>query len=229
MVGDMMTKMKIVMAILLLFGAPLLVLAETPARAGKLIVSEDSKFAELAATCQRKGWNFDQIFRELCKTAQANLDRNPKVQVEDQARSIFGGLWIWTGRGGSAKIQGRSDWAFHFAGGGAFQGYWDLGRTAAVVKERRDSRDSGNRFDLDDMAATMLGARWVDLAANSEPVIGRRWLDLWASGQYSISQSLPTLRYGQLPQGQVAPPERIEEIRDAVDAALVVPSPHARQ
>lgn len=165
----------------------------------------------------------DQIFAELCRTALANADANPKYRLDDQARSVFGGLWIWMGRRGNARLQGRHDWAFHFIGGGAFEGYWDTGRSAALIKERLDANDPGNRFDLDDMAATMLGARWVELATRSDPADARRWIQLWATGRYTLSRSLPPLRYGQMPQGELATAEQVAAIRRAVDESLTLP------
>jgi hypothetical protein len=191
--------------------------------AGQNIVSADSLFAQQAATLQQRGWNLDQIFAELCRTALANADSNPKYRLDDQIRSVFGGLWIWMGRGGNGRLQGRHDWAFHFIGGGAFEGYWDTGRSAALTKERLDARDPGNRFDMDDMAATMLGARWVELATRSDPADARRWIELWATGRYTLSRSLPALRYGQMPQGELATAEQVAAIRRAVDESLTLP------
>ena len=198
------------------------------ASASTNIVSADSRFADQATALQQRGYNFDQIFGELCKTALANSDSNPKFHIDDQVRSLFGGLWMWMSKGGNGTLQGRQDWAFHFIGGGAFEGYWDLGRTAAVIKERADSRDPNNRFDLDDMAATMLGARWVDLVENSTPSEGRRWVELWATRRFSITGALPRLRYGQMPQGKEATEQQIAIIRRAVDEALTLPPPPAQ-
>lgn len=201
----------------------LALLTATGLLAGNNVVSADSKFAEQAAALQRRGWNFDQIFAELCRTALANADANPKYRLDDQARSIFGGLWIWMGRGGNARLQGRHDWAFHFAGGGAFEGYWDTGRSAALIKEKLDAKDPGNRFDMDDMAATMLGARWVELATRTDPADARRWVELWATGRYTLSRSLPVLRYGQKEQGEIASADQVAAIRRAVDESLSLP------
>jgi hypothetical protein len=188
--------------------------------APKTIVPYDDKFADQAAALQKRGYGFDQILAELCKTALANVDKNPKLRLDDHIRSVFGGLWLWTRKGGSPSLQGRNDWAQHFIGGGTFEGYWDAGRTAAVTKEKIDSSDPSNFFDLDDLAATMLGSRWIDLATRDD---GRRWIELWATGKRTLSRSLPKLNYGHLPPGQQATSEQIRAIRDAVDSALALP------
>jgi hypothetical protein len=210
--------------------AAALVLAGASARAGgqaataKKIISPDEQYAVLAGNLQRSGWNFDQIFAELCKTVLSNCDRNPKLPLDDQARAMFGGLWLWTRKGGSPVLQGQNDKALHFIGGGAFQGYWDVGRSAAIIKEEIDKRDPNNFFDLDDMAATMMGARWVDIATSENLQQNRRWLELWATGRYTLSRSLPKLAFGHMEPGKNASPERIKAVRDAVNAALTPPS-----
>ncbi|MDW8344699.1 MAG: hypothetical protein RMM51_09435 [Verrucomicrobiae bacterium] len=188
------------------------------------VVSHDSRFADQAARLQRQGWSFDLIFSELCRTALANVEANPKLQLHDQIRSVFGGLWLWMSRGGNAHIQGRHDWAFHFIGGGAFEGYWDVGRSAALTKEQLDAKNPHNRFDKDDLAATLLGARWMELATRSDPAQARRWVELWATRQLTIERSLPPLRYGQMPKGERASAETIAAIRRDIDAALHLPN-----
>ena len=187
----------------------------------KAIVPYDDKFAQQAAAMQKRGYGFDQIFTELCKTALIDVDKNPKLRLDDYIRSVFGGLWLWTRHGGSPSLQGRNDWAQHFIGGGAFEGYWDAGRTAAVTKEKIDSNDPNNFYDLDDLAATMLGSRWIDVATSPD---GRRWIELWATGKMTLSRSLPKLNHGHLTPGQRATSEQIRAIRDAVDSALTPPS-----
>lgn len=187
------------------------------------IVSFDSKFAAQAAQLQRRGWSFDAIFSELCRTAWHNVKNNPKLRLDDQVRAVFGGLWLWMSRGGNAHIQGRHDWAYHFIGGGAFEGYWDVGRSAALVKETLDAKNPHNRFDKDDLAATLLGARWMELATRSDPADAARWVELWATRQLTIERSLPTLRYGQMPRGEVADEEILSTIRRDINAALQLP------
>jgi hypothetical protein len=133
---------------------------------------------------------------------------------------MFGGLWLWVREGGNAALQGQNDKAQHFIGGGAFEGYLDSGKRAGVTKERIDSRDANNYFDLDDMAATFLGSRWMDLATQTN---GQHWIELWATGKMTLSRSLPKLNNGHLPPGKQATPEQIHAIRDAVDSALKAP------
>jgi hypothetical protein len=194
----------------------------------KTITPPDDIFAHQAATLQKRGLGFDQIFAELCKTALADVDKDPKLRLDDYIRSVFGGLWLWTRKGGTPVLQARNDWALHFIGGGAFEGYWDIGRAAAVTKEKMDSNDPNNFYDLDDMAATMLGARWMDIAVNTDDAVGRHWIELWASGQYTISRSLPKLEFGHLPPGQRATPEEIRKVRDVIEAALKPPDERAK-
>src|SRR5712675_2238938 len=127
----------------------------------KPIVTEDTKFAALAAKLQTKNMDFEHIFQELCKVVITNV--NAKTRLDDQVRAMFGGLWLWCRNGGTPEFQGQNDKAMHFIGGGAFEGYFDVGRSAAIIKEEVDRQDPNNYFDLDDMAATMMGARWVDI------------------------------------------------------------------
>jgi hypothetical protein len=184
----------------------------------------EAKFAALARKLERSGRNFDQIFAELCRTALANAEADPKLRLDDQVRAIFGGLWLWTRTGGNPVLQGRTDLALHFIGGGAFEGYWDAGRSAAVIKERIDARDPHNVFDLDDMAATLLGARWMEIAVRGEYEQTRAWLELWAAGRCTLSKCLPRLRYGRMPTGKEAAAEAIGAIRDEIQAALTPPA-----
>lgn len=199
----------------------LLILAATNPPAGKVIVPLDAKYAKRAASLQHGGATFDVIFQHLCRAALDESAQNPKLRLEDCARSMFGGLWLWARQGGSPALQGRNDWALHFIGGGMFEGYWDSGKRAGVRKEEIDSRDPHNFYDLDDLAATTLGSRWMNHATGDN---GRRWLELWATGKLTLSRSLPKLRYGHLPPGQRATSEQIRAIREAVDSALTIPA-----
>jgi hypothetical protein len=184
----------------------------------------DEEFAALARDLQRRGWNFDQIFAACCKRALTNAAVNPKTRIDDQVRAAFGGLWLWSRRGGMPALQGQVDKALHFLGGGAFEAYWDLGRRAAVTKERIDSRDVDNFFNLDDLAATIMGARWVDVALDGDASHTRAWLDLWATGKYTLSRSLPPMRFGHMHPGERATPDQIEAIDRAVSAAISFPA-----
>lgn len=193
------------------------------APAGERPVSAaDKKYAALADYYKTEGRDFDQLFTVLCRQMLSNADNDDRLTLVDHVRSMFGGLWIWSQAGGNPVLQGRMDWALHFIGGATFEGYFDVGHSAALVKERIDTRDPGNRFDLDDLAATTLGARWMNLASGPD---GRRWIELWASGQYTLRQSLPRLRYGQMPQGKEASAVAVAAIRRDMDAALTLPPP----
>lgn len=191
------------------------------------VEAEDRKYAAVADYYQQEGWSFDQIFAALCKLVLTSADNDPKLALEDHVRSMFGGLWIWSLSGGNCLLQRQIDKGMHFIGGGMFEGYWDIGRSAAVIKERVDTRDPQNRFDLDDMAATMLGARWMNLATDKDRAAARRWISLWASGQYTINRTLPKLQNGQIPQGKEATAQAVESIRQAMDKALTLPPPAA--
>jgi protein-tyrosine phosphatase len=196
-----------------------------PVAPRKNIVPLDRKFADQAAALAKRGFDFDRIFAELCQTLIGETEKNPKLPIEDAARSMFGGLWLWARNGGSPRFQGQNDKAQHFIGGGAFEGYWDAGRRAAVTKERMDMHDPDNYFDLDDMAATMMGARWMDLAGAEDPAQARRWVELWATGRYSLSRSLPRLHWGHMPPHADASAESIRAVRAEIDAAITLPPP----
>jgi hypothetical protein len=192
--------------------------------AAKKVVAADNQYALLAGNLQRAGWSFDRIFTELCKTALSNCDRNPKLRLDDQVRAMFGGLWLWARKGGSPVLQGQNDKALHFIGGGAFEGYWDVGQSSAIIKEEIDRRDPNNFFDLDDMAATMMGARWMDIATSENPQQNRRWLEVWATGRYTLARSLPKLAFGHMEPGKGAPPEKIKAVQNAVNTAMTPPA-----
>jgi hypothetical protein len=196
----------------------LLAAANPPSDRG--IVPLDTKFAKQAASLQQRRAGFDAIFQQLCRATLDESAKNPKLRLEDCARSMFGGLWLWMRDGGNPSLQGRKDSAQHFIGGGLFEGYWDSGNRAAIRKEQLDTRDPHNYFDLDDLAATMLGSRWMDLATGER---GREWIEMWATGKLTLSRSLPKLNYGHLPPGTQATSEQIRAIREAVDSALKLP------
>jgi hypothetical protein len=183
----------------------------------------DKAFAAKAAELQKLNYDFDQIFTELCRAVLVDSAQNPKRDLEDIARSMFGGLWLWARHGGTPRFQDQNDKAQHFIGGGAFEGYWDSGRTAAVTKERNDMQDPHNYFDLDDMAATMMGARWMDLATAPDEAEARRWIELWASGQYTLTRSLPKLHWGHMPPGASPSAEKIQAIKTEIEAAITLP------
>ena len=188
-------------------------------------VPRERKFADQAVALAKRGLDLDRIFAELCQTVISETGQNPKLRIDDSVRSMFGGLWLWARGGGSPRFQGQTDKALHFIGGGAFEGYWDVGRRAAVTKERIDRQDPNNFFDLDDMAATMMGARWMDLASAEDSAQARRWVELWASGQFTLSRSMPRLHWGRMRPGTDAPPERVVAVKAEIDAAITLPPP----
>lgn len=194
--------------------------AQTNAPVGQSATAGDGRYADRAGTLEQAGANFAGIFSNLCQMALAESTRVSHRRVDDEVRAMFGGLWHWARRGGKLTLQGQQDKALHFIGGGAFQGYFDAGRAAAVIKEELDRRDPGNRFDLDDMAATLLGARWVDLATSDDQAQNRRWVELWATGQRTLENSLPELKFGRLQKGHEPAPEEIKSVQEAVTAAL---------
>lgn len=187
------------------------------------IVPQDAKYDALAKKLQAKGMDFERIFGELCRTVLTNVNADAKLRLDDQVRAMFGGLWMWCRNGGSPQFQGQNDKALHFIGGGAFEGYFDVGRSAAIIKEEVDRQDPNNFFDLDDMAATMMGARWVDIATSENVKQSRAWVELWASGKYTLSRSLPKLNFGHMEPGSDAPPEKVKAVMQAISAAIVPP------
>ena len=186
---------------------------------------QDSEFASLAAKLEQQGRDFDQIFAALCRHALENSHSPDSRPLKDQIRSVFGGMWIWTHKGGRPAIQARQDWAMHFIGGGAFEGYWDVGTTAALIKERSDARDPSNRYDLNDLAATMLGARWMRVAVDGSSEQTRDWVARWAEKKLVLSHALPALQFGRMPAGQEASTNAVQEIWRVVEAALPMPKP----
>ena len=187
--------------------------------------TQADRYATQAAQLQQRGQDFEQIFTALCQTVLSNADQNTALRIDDQVRAMFGGLWHWTRAGGRPKLQDQHDKALHFIGGGAFEGYLDAGRAAAVTKERLDSRQYDNFFDLDDMAATIMGARWVDVAVGGDAAHTRRWLELWATGRYTLSKSLPKLHWGHLAVGSKdeATPEQIQAVDKEIENLITCP------
>ncbi len=164
--------------------------------------------------------DFDHVFSRLCSTALANAERQAGRRLEDEIRAMFGGLWIWSRQQGQPVLQARRDLALHFIAGGAFEGYWDAGTTAALVKERADSRGSARRYDLDDLAATMLGARWMNLATAGRPDQNRRWVELWARRELTLGKSIPPLTFAS-GSTRTGTAEEIAKVWRAVEEMLV--------
>jgi hypothetical protein len=216
-------KLKRKLAALLAFGLSWTTLNAQTNVPPRDIVPVDYKYAALATTMKAKGMDFEHIFQSLCKTALTNAATNPRVRLDDEVRAMFGGMWKWALNGGSPEFQGQNDKALHFLGGGAFEGYFDVGRSAAVIKEELDRQNPDNFFDMDDMAATMMGARWVDLATSGNTNQAHAWVELWASGKSTLSRSLPKLHWGHMEPGSDAPPEKIKAVLADVTAAMVPP------
>jgi hypothetical protein len=216
-------ELKLKLTALLLLGLACSVLNAQTNIPPKDITPEDNKYAALATTLKANGMDFDHIFQAMCKTALTNATTNPRLRLDDEVRAMFGGMWKWALNGGSPEFQGQNDKALHFLGGGAFEGYFDVGRSAAVIKEELDRQNLDNFFDMDDMAATMMGARWVDLATSENTNQARAWVELWASGKSTLSRSLPKLHWGHMEPGSNAPPEKIKAVLADINAAMIPP------
>lgn len=209
---------------------------------------EDQRFAVQARNLQLRNWTFDDIFAALCRTALSNAQTNPSVNVQDEVRSIWGGMWLWTckeveplplfhagGLGvlhpapngtvdhGYDVITLQKHYAQHFIAGGMFEAYFGAGREAGVYKERRNSV-TGDYFDYNKVAVTSMGARWVDVALDGDAEHTRRWLELWATGQYTLSKSMPRLHWRSLAPFVGSRPEEVKAVEDEVDAAIKFPS-----
>jgi hypothetical protein len=208
---------------------------------------EDAKFAALARDLQARNWSFDDIFAKLCRTALTNAEANPRISIQDEARSIWGGMWLWTCQtieplplfhaGGFGALHTTPDGKFdhgydlvtlqkhfaqHFIAGGMFEAYFDMGREAGVHKERLNSV-TGDYFDYNKVAVTTMGARWVDVAVEGDAQHAKRWLELWASGWYSLSKSMPKLHWESLQPFANLSPGRVKAVEDEVAAAITFP------
>lgn len=205
---------------------------------------EDTKFANMARDLQARNWSFDDIFAKLCRTALTNAQDNPRISIQDEVRSLWGGMWLWTCKaieplplfhaGGFGALHPTGDGKFdhgydlvtlqkhyaqHFIAGGMFEAYFDMGRKAGVQKERLNSA-TGDYFDYNKVAVTTMGARWVDVAVEGDAQHTKRWLELWASGQYTLSKSMPKLHWESLPPFVDSSPERVKAVEDEVAVAI---------
>jgi len=237
----------LILGFLLAHGAFGLQAADQPLSPPIKFPAEDERFAVLARDLQARGWSFDDIFAKLCRTALTNAQANPQLSIQDEARSIWGGMWLWTCKtieplplfhaGGFGNLHATADgkydhgydlvtlqkhYAQHFIAGGMFEAYFDMGRKAGVQKERLNSV-TGDYFDYNKVAVTTMGARWVDVAVEGDAQHAKRWLELWSSGRYSLSKSMPKLHWESLPPFVDATPERIKAVEDEVDAAIKFP------
>ena len=210
--------------------------------------AEDQHFAIQARNLQLRNWSFDDIFAALCRAALTNTAAKPNANIQDEARSIWGGLWLWTCKdaeplplfhaGGLPTFHPKPDgsvehgydivtlqkhYAQHFIAGGMFEAYFDSGRWAGVRKERLNSV-TGDYFDFNKVAVTSMGARWVDIAVQGDAARTKRWLELWANGQMSLSKSMPKLHWRTLAPFVDANPDEIKAVEDEVDRQLTFPS-----
>jgi len=220
---------------------------DKPIPASATLMAEDRKFADLARTLQARYWTFDNIFAALCRAALTNAQANPKLNIQDEARAIWGGMWLWTCHsieplplfhaGGLGALHGTVDgkydhgydlvtlqkhYAQHFIAGGMFEAYFDSGRQAGVNKERVNSV-TGDYFDYNKVAVTSMGARWVDVAVEGNAEHTRRWLELWASGRYTLSKSMPKLHWRSLHPFVASAPAEVKVVENEVDAAITFP------
>ena len=84
----------LILALLLTRGPVVLQAADqTPAPPIKF-PPEDTKFANLARDLQARNWSFDDIFAKLCRTALTNAQDNPRISIQDEVRSLWGGMWL---------------------------------------------------------------------------------------------------------------------------------------
>jgi hypothetical protein len=235
------------LSLILLFG-PFGVRAALPTLAPPTHFStEDQRFAALARSLQLRNWSFDDIFAALCRAALTNAQTNANVNIQDEVRSIWGGMWLWTCQdveplplfqaGGLAPLHpapnGTVDhgydaitlqkhYAQHFIAGGMFEAYFDSGRWAGVRKEKINSV-TGDYFDYNKVAVTSMGARWVDVALDGDAQHTRRWLELWASHRYTLGKSMPRLHWRSLPPFVEAPAGDVKAVEDEIDAAITFP------
>ncbi len=182
--------------------------AEPPPTKRREFVAVDRAYAERAhQLAGNRPTDLDTLLSVMCATALQKTAAADGRPLEDEIRAVFGGLWIWSRNQGQPRFQHRHDLALHFIGGGAFQGYWDAGTSAALVKERADARGPGGRYDLDDLAATMLGARWIELATTGTADQNRAWIERWARRRSTLATAIQPLRFGQRSADTVSPEE----------------------
>ncbi len=184
-------------------------------------ISPAGRYRDIAIQQINQGADFDAIFARLCGEVMANVaSSNITSTLGDESRLMFSGLWLWLRAGGRPVLAGRSDLAQHFVSGGMFEGLFDAGQAAGIRKEDLDSESSGNVADLDDLAATISGAKWLETAAQSDQNKARQWVQSWADGSRSLSRSLPAFKYGRLPAGQKPSSQIIEKIRADIQTAF---------
>lgn len=165
---------------------------------------ESRAYADEAARAAAQTRDFPAILAALSRRLPSPLGRRPRHELAN----LFRGLIAWSRRGGTSLFQDRDDWPRHFVYGGyiaAVYGY-PAAEAAAFAKEDRDARAPGNEFDLDDLAATLLGARWAHLA-------------LSGGGLRELSAVAP-LKFGKLPHGRLPSRGQVKAVSAFVRAAL---------
>jgi hypothetical protein len=171
--------------------------------------TDHADYRRLAEGLEGTGMGFPDIFRSACALAASRGGGAQEVKV------MLAGLVTWLGdreRPRAIGLQGRLDWAFHFVYGAWLESIVSgAGERAAIEKERRDAATPGNVYDLDDLAATFIGARWArrEVARLAE----------WGDGRRHLC-SLPRFELGRLAPGVVADERRIEAARAFARAAL---------
>ncbi|MBI3551696.1 MAG: hypothetical protein HY077_04200 [Elusimicrobia bacterium] len=176
-------------------------------------------YAEEAAKLAAAGADFSAVFAGLCRRlvdGDPGLRRTPR----HEAANMFRGLIRWTRGGGKPVLQGRSDWPLHFIYGGylGFAYGHPAAEAAAYAKEERDAFSSGNFFDLDDYAVTLIGARWALKAGHGRASV-ETWARPWADGRKTLN-TLPRLQFGHLPPRRLPVPALLLRVRGFVRAAL---------
>lgn len=155
------------------------------------------EYRAMAESLEAAGADFPAIFRLACAEAVR------RGGGEHEAKVMLAGLASWLGdreRPRTIGLQGRLDWAFHFVYGAWLESIAPgLGERAGIRKEERDAFAPGNAYDLDDLAATMLGARW---ATREIPRLAQ-----WGGGRLRL-EDLPPLRFGKL-AARALPDERV--------------------
>ncbi len=183
--------------------------APPPIRWRKEEPEVSKRHLELILSLEKQGAALPEIFRNLC--AQALEGPKPLAEMRD----IFGSLYHWTEAGGKPSFQGRQDLALHLIYGGVIEAYVGQGQgeVAGRAKEERDAETPGNAYDLDDLAATLVGAELAARAYALTPEQFRAWLAPWARSRRGLGALAPLI-FGRLPPRRLATNEQIEAARD---------------
>lgn len=184
-------------------GEPMPLILPMPVGFGDTGYGDYRKLAELG---EAAGVDFPEIFRQACALA---VKRGGGAQ---ETKVMLAGLVTWLGDRSLPRtvgLQGRLDWAFHFVYGAWLESIaTGLGERAGIAKEEKDAFTPGNVYDLDDLTATFIGARWASRETSR--------LSDWGAGRRRL-ENLPPLRLGKLVP-RVLPSER--QLRAARDFAV---------